>query len=335
MRVDRQPITATQRVMIWVALPLLLGIASVGGRAGTAEHAVAADLTGGTATPTQVAVQLRNVDFRFDPKLILGISRLDGALLPAGPKKVPTFDDKTSFVIAIGTAEVSLGMNSLDRLLNGYVFAEAGAGLQSIQVSIADGRIKLKATMNKGLHIPIEITGVLSITNNGTIRIHPTQIHAAHLPLQGAMGLFGLHVGNFTDQSKTRGLEIDKNDLILDPQVALPPPRIRAKAQSVRIQGDKLVLRLGTNRQGDSGAPPSRPPGDTARGYMRFRGGALRFGDLTMRPADLAIVNLEAHGPFDFFLDRYQQQLLAGFAKATPGYRWVVYMPGYERLKHN
>ncbi len=52
---------------------------------------------------------------------------------------------------------------------------------------------------------------------------------------------------------------------------------------------------------------------------MFFRHGVLRFGKLTMDDTDLMIVDANAKDPFDFFLDHYNTQLVAGYSQEHGG----------------
>ncbi len=64
---------------------------------------------------------------------------------------------------------------------------------------------------------------------------------------------------------------------------------------------------------------------------MFYHGGVLRFGKLTMHETDLMIVDEEPKDPFDFFLDQYNAQLVAGYSKNTPDHGLIVHMPDYKR----
>jgi hypothetical protein len=60
---------------------------------------------------------------------------------------------------------------------------------------------------------------------------------------------------------------------------------------------------------------------------MYFQGGTLRFGKLTMVKTDLLILDDDPTDPFDFFLDRYNDQLVAGYNRNTPDHGLIVHMP--------
>ena len=75
-----------------------------------------------------------------------------------------------------------------------------------------------------------------------------------------------------------------------------------------------------------------REPAAGAPNYMYFRHGTLRFGKLTMVNADLLIVDANPANTFDFSLDRYNDQLVAGYSKSTAALGLVVHMPDFRTL---
>jgi hypothetical protein len=67
---------------------------------------------------------------------------------------------------------------------------------------------------------------------------------------------------------------------------------------------------------------------------MYYKGGTLRFGKLLMLDADMQIVALKGSGFFGFDLDRYKQQLVAGYSKTLSNFGLEVYMASVETLPH-
>ena len=124
-----------------------------------------------------------------------------------------------------------------------------------------------------------------------------------------------------------RGLSIDKNDLLLDPAKMLPPPKISGRLRAVTLEPDRLVQEFG---EPDSLAPmPYFGSDHPARNYMHYEGGTMRFGRLTMTPADLLLVDSDPSNPFEFSLAHYHEQLVAGSHRTTPEDALVVSMPDY------
>jgi hypothetical protein len=51
-----------------------------------------------------------------------------------------------------------------------------------------------------------------------------------------------------------------------------------------------------------------------------------------MTPADLLICDLGPANPFDFFLDRYNDQLVRGFSQNTAAGALITHMPDYRDI---
>jgi len=279
------------------------------------------------ADPGSVVTQVEmvNVDIHLDEGLILRVKHLSGQFLPTRKGRPPTFDDKSSYVIAIDNAEVSISMASMSHALNAYVFNDQDSPLKDLTLSAEGGEIKQTGTLRKGISIPFEMVGTMSPTPEGLIRIHPNKTKAAHLPVKGLMKLLGLDMAKLINTRKTRGITVDENDLIMDPAAALPPPRIRGRITSVAIVGDSIVQTFGKAGSAALAKTPSN--------YMAYRGGTLTFGKLTMKDADMRLVDSDPSDVFDFYPDHYNEQLVAGYSKTTKSGGLMVYMPDYNELK--
>jgi hypothetical protein len=67
---------------------------------------------------------------------------------------------------------------------------------------------------------------------------------------------------------------------------------------------------------------------------MAYHGNQLRFGKLTMNGADLTLVDMDPHDPFDFYLDHYLQQVEAGYTKITGNFGLRVSMKDFDSCLH-
>ena len=279
-------------------------------------------------------VQMRNVDFHIDDTIVLHIRDLRGALLRKNRATPPVFDDKRSFILRIDSGAIGIGADGLTDLMNNYVFAYPKAPLEKINITIEENQIKMTGTMHKVTDVGFEVKGDLSATPEGKLQLHPTSIKAAGLPVKGLMNLFGVELDDLIKATESHGVKIDDNDIILDPEVIIPPPEIRGKISAVRIEGDEVVQLFGPANN-PSGAQVGRITAVRRRGanYMHYRGGTIRFGKLTMTNADLKIVDRDSKNAFDFSIDHYNRQLVAGYSKSTPRFGLVVFMPDYFKLR--
>ena len=89
------------------------------------------------------------------------------------------------------------------------------------------------------------------------------------------------------------------------------------------------------NSTSASAEPPPRPrslPLTSAKNYLYFYGGSIRFGKLTMTDADMQLIDASPATPFDFFPEKYEAQLVAGYSRNTPRKGLQVFMPDYAQV---
>lgn len=274
-----------------------------------------------------VDVEMKRVNFRMDEGITLGIRTLNGRLI-SRTKGPVVFDDKQSFALEIDRGEIAIDTTSLTNLLNQYVFAYRGSPLKNLTISTEGSQLKQKGTLHKGIDIPFTIVADITATPEGRIRLHPTSIKAAGIPSQGLMKFFGLELEELLKVRPERGIEIDGDDMIMYPDRMLPPPTVRGRIARVFVRGDDIVQVFSSDRQ-----PKKLPPTESPiPNYMYFNGGLLRFGKLMMTDADLEIVDARPEDWFDFYLDQYNAQLVAGYSKNTPDHGLITHMPDFHRL---
>jgi len=125
-----------------------------------------------------------------------------------------------------------------------------------------------------------------------------------------------------------KGVSADKNDLLLDPNKMLPPPQVELHLVEVHVEGDELMQTYDAGKH----QPDLQLPRPDEKNYMYFRGGTIRMGKLLMPDADMQVIDTDLTDPFDFFLDRYNEQLVAGYSRNTQVYGLVVFMRDFEDL---
>jgi hypothetical protein len=308
-------LSRSRSIVAWLGLALAIGSGPITNAIGGTKTEVAA--------PTSIA--MRHVDLRIDPRIVFHIETLRGQLLRAEPSRLPTFDDKHSLLISIDAAKLALSSANLADLLNDYVFAYPGAPITDVKIAFDHGTIALNAVVHKGIGIPVHMKGNMSVDADGTIRFGITAIRAADLPVKGLLDLLGVKVQGILALHRDRGVDIQGNDLLLDVNRIPIAPQIRGRVTAVRIAGDRLNLVFGRNTP----TPPPLPV--KADNFIYLRGGMVAFGKLTMRDADLEIVDIDPSGPFEFYIDRYNVQLVAGFVRNTPSYGLIVFMPDFSK----
>ena len=279
------------------------------------------------AGPRDVEAQMRNVAFHLDSNTILNIRYLRGELRRSSEDHPPLLDDKNSFTLDIDSAQIAISPASLGNLLNRYTFAYRGSPLRHLTITIEKGRLKQRGRMHG---ISFTVVGELTLTPDGELRLHPTTIKAAGIKVGGLMKFFGIHLQKLVDTEKARGVRIVEDDFLLSPAELLPPPKVAGKVGALEVT-DSEIVQVFRPPKGRA-APPLTVPSARAANHMFFRHGTLRFGKLTMSDTDLLIVDAAQKDPFDFFLDHYNEQLVAGYSRNTTDHGLIVMMPDYRTL---
>jgi hypothetical protein len=293
--------------------------------------APAGQASGGSSGPsaTPVRAAMRNVQYHLTDRIIVHIASLDGKLTPK-PGEIPVFDDKNSFGLEVESAVIVLNMTALTNDLNDYVFAKPDAPIKHLSASAQGDRLVLKGLLVSKGGVPFETSGTMSVTPDGMIRVHTITVKALKLPVKGLMDLLGLDTEKLLSTKKVEGVSVDKDDLILDPGKILPPPELHGHLTDLKILNGEIHLTFGPGNGASAGPQVTESCG--AKNYLHFRGGSLRFGKLTMADADLELMDSTPADSFDFAIDHYNEQLVAGYAKITPSGGLCVHMPDYSKL---
>jgi len=278
----------------------------------TAREPAAVSGTPDTFGGTTVKVAMKNVDFHLTDRIVVHIASLQGKLAPR-PGQIPVFDDKQSFALDADRANITVTTQALTNDLNDFLFAKQDAPLKKLSVSTKGNLLVIKGLLVSKGGIPFETDGTVSATPEGLIRVHTTKVRALHIPVKGLMDLLGVETVTLLNTKKVAGLAVDKDDLLLDPEKIFPPPQIHGHLTRIAVQDAGVVLEF--RSPGVVPAPLVSACG--GQNFLVFRGGSVRFGKLTMKDADLELVDSTPADPFDFSIDHYAEQLTAGYSKIT------------------
>jgi hypothetical protein len=269
---------------------------------------------------------MKDVMYHFNDRTAAHIVQLRGSLTPTRPGSIVVFDDTNSFTLNVASAEIAISCKSLAQVLNENVFSAHDAPVKDVSIESKNNQLIIKGKLHQKGDVPFETVGTISADPDGQIRLHADHVKAAHLPVKGLMDLLGIDLANLISTKKLHGITAEKDDLILDPEQILPPPRIHGKVTAVRIEGNEIVQVFGTLQASNAAA---KVPGN----YMAYWEGDLRFGRLTMNSADLILIDIDNKDPFDFYLDHYREQLVAGYTKFTPQFGLRIYARDYNKLR--
>ena len=255
---------------------------------------------------------------------MLEVRHLRGALEPTHAGKPPWFDDPGLFTVRIDQGEIAMTAPSLAALMNHYLFAGKDAPVKDVAVEFRDGHLIQTSTLNKKIPIRATLEGDVSADPGGRPAVPSHEDRGRQAAGQApCCDLFGVELSNLIKSQESKGMRVEGDDLILDPEKLLPPPRIRGRVTAVRIEGDRMIQTFSGGARGK----PLSPSLPKEKNYMFMSGNVLSFGKLTMQEADLQIIDADPKDPFDFFLSQYAKQLVAGYSRTMPDKGLVVYMP--------
>ena len=274
-----------------------------------------------------VQMQMRNVSLRAEEGVTLQIDRLRGEMITRSGE-APVFDDQSSYTLQIITAVVSIDMASLQTLIRRH--ASGGNGpLTELRVEADGDRLKMSGKLHKGIAVPFSARATIAAGGEGTVRLHVESLETAGVPAKGLLGFFGVELGDLVKLRETNGVQIEENDITIDPSRLLPPPRMRGTLSKVAIVGGRLVETFDDGSAANAAAlMPPAPSGN----YIYFGHGDISFGKLTMHDADLQLIDQDPRDPFDFYPAKYSAQLVAGYSKNTPAQGLMTFMPDYGDL---
>jgi hypothetical protein len=143
------------------------------------------------------------------------------------------------------------------------------------------------------------------------------------------MDAFGIEVDDLIKSGKVSGVAADGNDLIFDLELMLPAPHIEGKVTKVRVEPTKITETFVSDSKIE---PNAKGQPKISGNYIAFMGNRGEFGKVTMQDCDVVLLDMDPGDPLDFFLDRYREQLAAGYTKISTSFQVRVYVKDFSKL---
>lgn len=281
---------------------------------------VAAPPVGPQAT---TAVYAHNLLLRKGSHFRIYVRWIRGELARTRPVVNPTFDDPQSFVLQIDKGVISVHLQDLTDFLNEG--RGTGSPLGNISLQSSGNTLEMHGTVHKLIPLPVKVSGTLSPLPDGRIQFHVLGISMLKMPVKGLLGMFHLKLADLVASAKTPGVEIDGNDVRFDTQTLLPPPHIHGQITGVVVSPTELKIIYG-------GAGDNEDRLSQWHNFLRFSGGTLDFGKLTMHNVDLTMIDASKDPWFDLDLVNYQAQLVNGYTRMTAQAGLEIYMPDLDEV---
>ena len=275
-------------------------------------------------SPTNVYAH--NLMLRKGPSFRIYVRWLRGQMARARKAVNPSFDDPESFALDIRTGVIRANIGDITSYLNSGALG-SDAPLRDIQLSGDGDQVKLKGTVHKGVSLPIELTGTLSVYGENGIQIHVTKLNVLKVPFKAMLGAFHVTLSDLFKVKNVPGLEVTENDIRFDTHDLLPPPHIRGHLTGVHVANPDLE-----EIYGDAKEDLERT--EEWRNFLRLSGGTIDFGKLTMHDVDLIMIDISKDPWFDLDLANYQDQLVNGYTRMTPQAGLQIFMPDLRDIKN-
>jgi hypothetical protein len=195
-----------------------------------------------------------------------------------------------------------------------------------MKISVDEGDLRQKGVIDKAVNIPFNVKAGIEATPDGKLRVFTKSVKGFGVPMKPLMKMFSIEMDDLLKVKPGRGVVVRDNDLILDPSLLLPAPSMRGAITNARIEGNAIVQTFGTGTVRHLSPPP------VAKNYIYWRGGSLSFGKLTMTATDLELVDMDPKDAFDFSVEHWNDQLVAGYSKTTSARGLKAHIPDYNDL---
>ncbi len=253
---------------------------------------------------------------------------LQGRLYPTRAGTVPSLDDPASFKVEVEAGKTEISLPDLSRTLKATVLKNSK--LKNVRI-LARGRqeIEIDARLQKVVPLPVQLLGEIAATRDGRLAIRIQSLKVLHIPFKGLLRAVHLSPSELVDVHDSKAIQIQGESIYLNTDQLLPPPRKFGNLTSVHFTeaGDL---------EEDYGSPTAL--GDLARrgkaqNFMQLEGGAVRFGKLTMQNTDMTLIDSSPGDWFQFDLEHYRSQLVAGDLHMTMSGGLLVFTPDYDKIE--
>lgn len=286
--------------------------------------ALTSSCAGVEASRGSVDVEMANVDLHVTADVTLHVKEMRGRFLPVD-RDVPYLDNRRSYSVYVDSGEIAIDLASLNSLM-ARSMGGGKSNVEGLKVSLEEGRLRQRGVIDSAINVPFTATSEVSATPDGRIRVSTRSMRGFGLPLKPLMRLFSIEMDDLVRVAPGSGVETDGNDLIIDPAVVIPAPSVRGHLTAVRIAGNRMVQTFGKGQRRQVASRQLSP------NHIYWRGSQLSFGKLTMTDTDLELVDMDPKDAFDFSVDHWTAQLVAGYSKTLPNRGLQAYMPDYSDL---
>ena len=270
-------------------------------------------------------IQAENVSFQVVDGVRISVRSIDGLMIPTHPNRPVSLDVPTSMRVQVLSAQTSISVEALTRLLNNYTLPHAQSSVHDLKLDFVDGQVHVEGKLKKVFEVPFSAEASIGLTSAGDIRVHFTNFTAAGFVHKKLLDWLGIHVDTVAKPGRSHSFQVVDDDMIFPMYTLFPPPHFIGSLRSAKIEGDQFVQIFGDPQ-------PFAPAPQPSEHYIYFRGGVMQCGRMTMQGVDLELVNKDEGEPLIFSIDHNFEQLLPGRLRVTPTHGMVAYIASYPEV---
>lgn len=271
----------------------------------------------------------KNVMYRIDEDIVVGLPDMDADMLVKRPNQPLIPGNLDDFVINVHSGHFVIDDKSMSAIFNKFAFGYEGSPLSDLKVTSLDGRVSLTGTLHKGLPIPFAMEGTLAPNGQGQLVLHPEVMKSAGIPVKGIMDVLGMEMANLIN-SRSAGVKIDGNKIIIYPDKLLPPPTIKGFAVAAQVQPGRTIMVFDDKVR----RPYPEVPEAAAKNYLLMWGGNVLINNHLILNAKVQEIDDTPQDPMWVYLPLYREQLQAGYVVADHGLT-IAYIPDIKGTTYN
>ncbi len=307
--------------LVWIVWPSRpKGGTAAGSHATNAGAETEKPTAAGAADASVTTVYAHNLELRKGPEFRVYVRWLRGEMVRTNTARVPSLDNEESFVFHNDRGLIHANLGDIENYLNSKMAPQSP--LKNMKLTGDGQQMKLSGVMHKLLvPLPVEVLGTISPAPNGRVHLQVTKINVLKIPMKGLLGNLKVEIDDIIGKNPVEGVEVQDNDIYLDTTKLLPPPHIRGQISSISIKRPDVAVTYGETELDDEAHLAQW------HNFLRLRGGTVGFGKLTMRDADLTLIDASDDAWFDLDLANYQEQLVKGYSRMTPEKGLEMFLP--------
>lgn len=261
-------------------------------------------------------IHAHNLLLRKGPNFRVYVRWLDGRLAQTQKDVNPSFDHPNSFDLDIQSGVIRANIGDIGHYLNTSL---ADSPLKNVSL-LADGaNLKLTGTIHKLFPLPVQAIASVAAMPDGRVRVHIMKISVLKVPVKGLLRLLHISAADLV-KNNLDGVKVEGNDLLLTTRKLLPPPHIRGRLTHISVDSPDIVADFG-----DAQKDVERV--ELWRNFLSLRGGTIDFGNLTMHPVNITMIDISTNPWFDLDLVNYRDQFAGGYTRITDASGLQMFIP--------